>query len=95
MVSSISSNYKICMHSTANLQCNVLHTHAALKTVAVAYNVTAAQKRVAKQTRERQSNAISLKLEIPSSAHSVCVSCLGVIGCSMFYKQFVGQLPLP
>ena len=89
MVSSISSNYKICMHSTANLQYNVLHTHAALKTVAVAYNVTAAQKRVAKQTRERQSNA---KLEIPSSAHSVCVSCLGNW---VFYKQFVGQLPLP
>ena len=79
------------MHSTANLQYNVLQAHVALQTVAVVYNVTAAQKRVPKQTRERQSNA---KLEIPSSAHSVCVSCLGVIGCSMFYKQFVGQLPL-
>ena len=76
------------MHSTANLQYNVLQAHVALQTVAVVYNVTAAQKRVPKQTRERQSNA---KLEIPSSAHSVCVSCLDNW---VFYKQFVGQLPL-
>ena len=77
------------MHSTANLQYNVLQAHVALQTVAVVYNVTAAQKRVPKQTRERQFNA---KLEIPSSAHSVCVSCLDNW---VFYKQIVGQLPLP
>lgn len=92
VVSSISQSPKLvpamkALH--ANLQYNVLHAHVALQTVAVVCNVTATQKRVAKQTRERQSNA---KLEIPSSAHSVCVSCLGNW---MFYKQFVGQLPLP